>query len=446
MDIYSTLQYVDNRFTAITSQKIQKVVRRNGTPGTDCDFAGNRAIQDCIESITDASQYKQYEILVYEGIYEATQTTDYNSAGITTGMVSFLRGKSFVSVRGVSRDRVIIRGSLPSNLSSSVYQYYQTAYWHADFGNLEEVSIENTNGRYPLHIDGGQTGCAFFTSNIINVRLVHNGNTGNATAWSSWHPLGLGTSNGQIIVAKNAIFISKKWPQYVHNNSNFTKPSSVTYNSCRFETLDPAGDKIASKIQSLGSSKKDLVEFNNCRFEGCFIMSHDDIPFIPSVLADQYVNHADFRILGSGNSPLLYEPNFKGLALRITSKSTGTTSTVRFDTNSTAFTTVIKDNKYNGDWLNDFGVNNVSGYAYKDGYTGVSGYAIGRLDCGDDKVGIASDLYIKSLGKRLGDCSVTNKTLTVIIDGTSFNIVFNKLCWLRNCQYCTVRLFKPTST
>ena len=40
--------------------------------------------------------------------------------------------------------------------------------------------------------------------------------------------------------------------------------------------------------------------------------------------------------------------------------------------------------------------------------------------------GAINGKYLTPLGKRLGDCSTTNKTLTIIIDGTSYNVVFNK--------------------
>lgn len=426
LDIYTTKTYVDAGLSAITPTKIQKIVRLNGTVGIDCDFSGNRGIQDAIESITDANKYKQYEILVYEGVYEATQTTDYNSAGITSGYVSFIKGKSFVSVRGINRNKVIVRGTLPTNLTSSVYQYYQTMYWHSDAGTLSNITVEGSNMRYPIHIDGGRLGCKDFISNIENVRVVHLGNSGNATVWGSYHPIGLGTSDGQKIYHKYNYIISKRCPLYAHNNANFSAPNLLKYDYCNFETLDPNYDKKAIRLESLGSSTNDVVELNNCNFGGCYIISHADSPFIPTGLTEQYVNHADFRLEGSGNSPFLYEPSIVGgQALRIVSKSSGSSSTVRFDINSSAYPLIIKNDKYSKDYTDDYNISHV-GYAYKDGFSTFSGYAIGKLDVGEDAVGISSNTYVKSLGKRLGDCSTVNKTLTIIVDGVSYNIVFNK--------------------
>jgi hypothetical protein len=48
----------------------------------------------------------------------------------------------------------------------------------------------------------------------------------------------------------------------------------------------------------------------------------------------------------------------------------------------------------------------------------LNGYAIGSI-------GIGEDVNTTSLGKRLGDCTDTPKTLTIIIDGTAYDVVFN---------------------
>lgn len=64
-------------------------------------------------------------------------------------------------------------------------------------------------------------------------------------------------------------------------------------------------------------------------------------------------------------------------------------------------------------------------YVAFDGAIGLNGYAIGGKSIieGNAGNGVA---YQCSLGKRLGDCSTTNKTLGIIIDGTTYNVVFNK--------------------
>ncbi|MDI9863497.1 hypothetical protein QM480_04130 [Flectobacillus sp. DC10W] len=402
----------------------QLIVRKNGTVGTDCDFAGNRAIQDAIEFCTDATSTKKYEILVYEGIYEANDPAQYNSGGIVTGMVSFIRGRNYVSVRGVDMERCIIRGLLPENLNSGNYQNYQLVYWHSDNGTMENFTVDFGNGRYPIHIDGGRTGCKNFLSNLFRIKVIHRGNKGNALAWTSYHPIGLGTSDGQQLIHKDSMFISKGNALYAHNNRAFDKECGLEYYNCIFET--DSNSKIIATIQSMGSGRRDKIRLENCQFQGGYIIDHNNEPFLTANLTETYYDTADFRLYGSGNSPFLYEPALRGIALRIKSKSKGTNSKVRIDPTCSAFDLIIKDNKYIGDYVDYFGVSIQSGYAFRDGDNGLSGFAIGRLDVGEEGITINKNLYVKSLAKRLGDCSTNNKTLTVTIDTLTYNIVFNK--------------------
>ena len=403
------------------------IVRKNGTVGVDCNFSGNRGIQDAIDSITDASIKKPYEIVVFDGHYKASVSTDYTAGGITTGMVSWIRGKSFVSVRGVGIDRVKISSTLPNDLTSSVYQYHQTVYWHANYGNLSGLTVECSENRYPIHIDMGATGGKNFISNLFHLRVVHKGNSGNATVWGSCHPIGIGTSDGQIIEVSDCILESPTNPFYSHNNKNFEKGSVMRYVRCK-GIMTAASNKVAATFESLGSNQKDFGYFEGCSISGCYIIKHQDAPFIPDLQSEQYYNHADYKIFGFANFPFVYDTTLKGYCLLFESLTTGSSSTVRFDETSTAFPLIIKDKNYvtGNDTTDEFGENYYLGYDYRNGDVDISGYANGRLDIGMDAVGINQTKYVKSLGKRLGDCSSVTKSLVVIVNGTPYTIVFNK--------------------
>lgn len=404
-------------------------VRKNGTVGVDCDFTGNAGIKDAIDSIIDAVPgRKEYLIIVYPGVYEALTSAEFNGGGISQSgstQACFIRGKSGVSIRGTERDAVIIKGELPDNLTASVYQYHQTMYWHADHGMLENVIVTGKNLRYPIHIDDGNNTTKNYISNFKNVRSIHYGNSGNALAWTAYHAFGIGTSDGMELYFEDCDMESGSNGVYAHNNANFKKGSKLHHLRCRLENTGT--NKRVAVLQSLGSNNNDILTFQDCLFDGGYIIVANDTPYIPNDLKGQSFNHCNILIKGSGNPPFIYRPDFRGKALRITSKTTGVSSSVRFDVNSSAFPIIIKDKDYvSGSFATDSGEVNSAGYAYSDGVTGLAGYAIGRLDIGEDAVGISSNLYIKSLGKRLGDCSVVNKTLTVTIDGVSYDIVFNK--------------------
>jgi hypothetical protein len=125
-------------------------------------------------------------------------------------------------------------------------------------------------------------------------------------------------------------------------------------------------------------------------------------------------NKSQIRItLDRVNYPGGFVSNNRGKALRITSASTGSPSNVRVS--GTA-----------ADVL--FGVTGLP--VYRDGGGGLQGYAYGYWDISGILTaadsGTANTAVDNTIGKRLGDCSTVNKTLTVTVDGgTPINIVFS---------------------
>jgi len=130
---------------------VTKTVKRNGTVGVDCDYTGRRAIQDAIDSITDASISKQY-IIKASGVFEATQSSHFDKG---TTQKSFILLKPYIHLIGASKDECIITGFLPNNLGVGFsYSSYQTIMHNFNNSRLESISIIGENLRYPLHIDG----------------------------------------------------------------------------------------------------------------------------------------------------------------------------------------------------------------------------------------------------------------------------------------------------
>ena len=394
--------------------------KKDGIVGTDCEFAGNRAIQDAIESITDASALNPYIIMVYPGVYEALLQADFNSQGSVSGNYAFIRGKDNVSVIGIDPKRCIIKGFLPDNLGTG-YSGYQTVYWDCNNATLAGLTITGQNLRYPVHIDGGRSGSKGYYNNIKNCIIRHFGNTGDAASWASWTPIGLGLSMGQELVIEDCVLRTAFYPGYVHNNNDYDSGAVLRFKNVRFVSESTK----AFQVQSLGSKTGDILSLEGCSFNG-YVFSANNSPYLSSTLANQSYNHMDFRIIGHGNSPLYWNPEFTGKGLRITSKSTGSGSTVRFDPNSTAFPVIIKDPTITETYEDDYGEINQDGYCYKDGADILSGYAMGRLDIGADGVGGSPGTNITGLGKRLGDCSTNNLTLGITVDGTDYSVVFNR--------------------
>lgn len=397
------------------------IVKIDGTPDVDCDFSGNRCVQDAIESITDASEKNRYKIIVYPGTYQATSTNDFNSEGSKGGDYSFIRGKSFVSIKGTNRDSVVFLGELPDNLGEKFsYGSYQTLFWNANQAHIENITIIAKNIRYPIHIDGGQLGMANAYNRITNTKIIHLGNSNNAKNWPAPHPLGLGMSDGQVLEIENSILQSTTRALAMHTNRDFKTKSQLIYRNCEF--IATGTEKELSTIESLGSKKKDDILIINCTWNDGYIFIAHDWPYLSTGIENQHYNHCDLKIHGYGNSPFLWKQNFRGFALKIVSKSGG--GTVRFDSGGSAFPLIIGVDKsiesqtlYNGE-------SNKNGYSYRDGIGEISSYAIGHIDVGEERS--YDNKYFKSLGKRLGDCSKKSKFLVIIIDGKLYEIVFNK--------------------
>jgi hypothetical protein len=137
--------------------------------------------------------------------------------------------------------------------------------------------------------------------------------------------------------------------------------------------------------------------------------------YVPySTIAD----YADIQI--KCTSPIIFSNSgAKGKGLRITSKTTGSTSTVRFDETSSAFALIIGDVNRTVEEITLWQWKFKHGYYWKVGGDTLKGFAVGGND-------IDESSSHTSLGKKLGDCSSVAKTLTVNIDGSNYNIVFNE--------------------
>lgn len=399
------------------------IVRKDGVVGKDCDFSGNRAIQDAIENIRDAGPDKPYLIKVYPGEYAALEVAAFNSKESGPGNYAFIRGKDYVSLQGTDREQVIIRGELPDNLGATFsYESYQTMYWHAHNSSIKNLTITAHNLRYPVHIDGGATGLSDVYTSFKEVTLIHYGNEGDAARWKSWHPLGLGLSQGQVIVAEECIFQSPSWPLYMHTNSNFNKASKLIFRNCRFNGTGE--HRLLACLQSLGSHQQDEVRLENCTWDDGYIMQANDVPYLSYKREDQHYNHCDLKITGHGNSPFLWLPAFRGEVLKITSKASDG-GTVSIDTTSSAFALIMGNNENSHRYSTTVsGEVQSGGYVRRKGKGVIKAYARGCVDVGEEST--VKNTYIKSLGKRLGNCTVTPKTLRMIVNGKKYEVVFNQ--------------------
>ncbi|NOU85370.1 hypothetical protein GC102_06195 [Paenibacillus sp. LMG 31460] len=409
-----TVTTVDGGKTAssavtVTEGYVETVTLTVKTDGTG-DFISPKLAND---SIQDSNPEKQYIILIYPGVY-----TEKNWVV-----------KPYTTLRGTDRETVILKGeNSPSATNLEITD--QSTLWLKGTANLENLTITARNMRYPVHSeDSGNNKDAVHI--VKNSHIEHYGNLEAINYRNSWvaaHPgvtppadldptkvwggqrggiastWGYGSASGVRETFYDSSFVSKSVGWYVHNREDFTKPQINVINNSQIvstETLQPI------LIQSLGSGTNDEVIFNNTEIIGTYMVQNDS-PWITQKPENQYANHADYNVTFTNSTPIGYEDGHRGRALALFSSSTGSQSSVRAS----------------GDAVPDI----LGTYETRDGGGGLNGYLYGYWDISGIKVGLSSNIDVNNtLGRRLGDRTIHNKTLQVIFeDGTIKTIIFNE--------------------
>jgi hypothetical protein len=358
--------------------------------------------------ITDSGPTKQYVILIYPGVYTETNWVV----------------KPYTTLRGTDRELCWLKGELPANATNSQITGLSTI-WLKATASLENLTITAKNMKYAVHSeDNGYNKDA--VHHVLNCYIEHYGNQeavqyrqdwiaghpgetpspdlNPSQVWAYTYPWGYGSASGLTANFYDSEFISRLVGWHVHNREDFTKPQINTVNNSRIVSSVESRPIL---VQSLGSGTKDQVIFNNCELVGTYVTQNDS-PWISEKPENQYANHADFTVTLNNSTPVGYSDRHRGRALAITSSSTGDSSYVRVS----------------GDAADIL----LGQYITRDGGGSLKGYIYGYWDISGIKAGLNSDIDVaNTLGRRLGDCSVNNKTLNVTFeDGTVKTIVFNE--------------------
>jgi len=281
--------------------------------------------------------------------------------------------------------------------------------WYWD-GDVEGLTIEVENGRYAVHSDNAEQPEGYH-QRLRDAVIRHLGNDGARAyqaglpadpdlVWASTAAWGTGTGPGWVLDAQRCVFEGRYAAVTVHNNLAFSKASKMRLRNSALS----ATSGTALIIEPLGSGRRDIVEIEGCSLGGDIL--YQTGLWLPTALADQPADHSEFLVHGFGNTPAVFRIEDFGRALKIESVETTPPSSVAVSgTGATAlFGTVTR----------------------KDGAGGFKGYSYGAFDISETLVGPSSDTNVHSMGKRLGDCSSVNKTLTVTIDGGApIDIVFS---------------------
>ena len=394
------------------------------TSNSSADFTGKNAIQLALDSITDATAKKRYQIIDLDSIHKLDKATEYiGQPGYPTAILA----KDHVDIIG--NGNTVVWAELPYNdadigpsIDGNTYprNMYQTLYTYAEDSLIEGITFVAKNTRYALHLDSSNG--ANKIHRFKDVNFIFKGDKGSVQA------IGMGTSTGE-----EAHFIGGSAhsdagiPIYLHNNVKFAKSSLVRFENFR---ISSNVNTNAILLQSNGSLLKDTFDIVGCSFGGSSYVIYYWQNWLSgnTTTNNDSFDHAEWRITGYGNDPFLFENVVGGDCLRFRTTNTGVSANIRFDKNSSAFPLLIKNNQTNADasiYLDSREF--IDGYIVQDGTVGLSGIAWGCKDLYEGNYeALDGTVNYTSMGKRLGNCATTNKTLSVIINGNTNTITFNK--------------------
>lgn len=208
------------------------------------------SIRNLINSLTDASEAKQYEVFVPKGTWNEIDW----------------KGKKWVKIIGESRDETIINldplGTMAAKTIPADYSFpaevgkalntVNSIYLHIAFPSndihCENLTFFAKNSKYPVHIDHP----GFQNANFPNCRIKEQ---------NCAFPIGMGIWSGQKVTFDNCI-IEPLTPGnkgfFYHNWNNQEKPNSVVFNRGKFVNCD------YGLIDELGSMQDDWVKILDC--------------------------------------------------------------------------------------------------------------------------------------------------------------------------------------
>lgn len=376
------------------------------------DFVGVNCIQDAIDSITDASETNRYRVYVKNGYYYVTNSSQYKGY---PGYPSMICMKDWVELVGETENGVIIHAELPFEDADIDTQYtriqHQTMYNWAEWGNVRNLTLVGKNIRSTIHMDNGNA--ANKTRTYENVTVIFEGTKGYLRCF------GLGTVSGEKNILRNVKMLSSTGGAFsCHNNTNFSSPAIYDIENCLI------GDGFV--LQNNGSQKDCEFHFVGNKFPAQ--MDYDELwlKANPAQKFDNF-NHAETKVTGYGNNPFFFNNIVYGYSLLIKSKTVGNNSSVKFDASASAFDILIKNPniEIGAPTKSDRSYYIQDGYYIFEGSDDCNAFAFGCIDI-SESIATYETVNYTSMGKRLGDCSATNKTLIIIIDGVTYNVVFNK--------------------
>jgi hypothetical protein len=350
-----------------------------------------------------ATASNRYEIQLYDDIRVTDTDGFFTYSSLGAKCVFYL--PAYIKLRGMGEKKIIYAELPNSGYSQTDRANHQTGYVDGN-SEMENIHVIAKNIRYAVHVERGG-GVQLQNSTIFAKDCIfeHLGGEEVDTVQNKWYQpdaMGCGASSGLHFEFVGCDFISTTGPFRCHTNHDFTNPVSAKFTSCRFiMTMDSiqqyrggSESVYESKciyLDDLGSKVTRLYEFYGCEFTGK--ITDSSAPYFNTSISKIFPSG---KYVGYGNSKFFFDHSVSPRALKITSNTIGNTSSVEVisdEANLLGNTTIIK------------------------GSTGLNGYVYG-----DEYINHAT---LNNLMVKLGDCSTTNKTLVLKVDGSEKTITFN---------------------
>lgn len=358
--------------------------------------------QSAVDAITTATFLNRFKVAIYDNFAPSTLAEYTKIFGGTYHR--FIELKDHVYLEGVG-DKKKIECTLPATITDEQSTYYECMVAEANTG-ARNLYFSQKNGRYACHIDGSVASgklqefytCEFHhlgSQEIFDYRIANS--LGYSGVFGGMTGFGTGSYSGQRMILKDCV-ASGIVPIGWHTNVNFSSTASLKLINCIVTAL-PLKDELnnpdsqvlhsillsnlTSRLQNacdfIGGSINSFIKYNGEYYEP----TATNLYILNDIILSLYPAVAVTNSLTAGGSLKISSANVGG-SVAITG---GTAQAVIMPTPDT-----------------------------------VGNAAIGRLEVGE---------WVKNantkLGVRLGNCSVTNKTLTLTVDGTiNKTITFNQ--------------------
>lgn len=362
---------IPESYSSKDSNKHQLVVAKDGLDGHYATIAAAFA------AITDSSYTNQYEVIVYPG--------KYNELNLIV--------PAFTHVHGAAPGSVVV-SSEGVNPTSTLPVFEQ----QKSCTKISNMTIESHNG-YCIHFDEQLSDRCIVNENLVLYKAAR---PAGATTWAC---VGGGTFyDGTKYVWKNCVFKSINPLGYAscHTNGNQLNGNThLIFDGCSFINCGP-------RIGSVGAFGHYVCEITNCNFPiGNEGLSNWYSPIRNIDNPSLYrFDKNEWQIIGGGNKNLSMWQLQNGKTVRIRADYpitiSGSAANIIFGYNPT----------YNNIKTARLDCMVTSEYYIADEQAGYSGYSELR------------DVF--QLWKRLGDCSVENKTLSVTVNGVTKTYTFTE--------------------